>query len=143
MIKLGIQIKFESILMTWQKSKEIAMVTSARSEPGSKNNIDNINELFGSEPDCSTSTSTNSHHTISMDIEKIMKTTSQGRSILSLYENDSKLNEGSRSVVVDLVINYMIQNDIRMTVILAKKTAEAILKVFKTEFMVRIHFFVK
>lgn len=43
-----------------------------------------------------------------------------------------------RIIIVELATNYMLQNDIRMTVNLVENIAENIVRVFQTEFLVNI-----
>lgn len=132
-LKWGIQIKFEKVLMSWQNS--LTPFNNSEQEPNNNVKADKL------QIKPSISKSVNAHSQTAPNVKEILKSSSQGTSILSFYESNLKLNNGSRAIVVDLIINYMIQNDIRMNVVLAKRTAEGIVNVFKTEFLVRINIF--
>lgn len=56
--------------------------------------------------------------------------------IISYYKKYSKLNESMRSMVVEAVISYMINNNINMSTEVAKTIAEKIKLLFPTESLV-------
>ncbi|KAI8116607.1 hypothetical protein CVS40_11351 [Lucilia cuprina] len=118
-IKLGIQIKFENCLINWKNNRSAPAVCS---NPNI-NLMDSKNKMFNE----------NINSSKEIDIAEIMNATSQGRSVLDFFKNNLKLNDLSRAIVVDLTTNYLIQNDIPMTVNLASKIAESIVQVFQSE----------
>lgn len=73
------------------------------------------------------------------NLEKLLIESSQGRAILNLYQNENELNDGCRGVLLDLIINYLFENEIKMTVTLSKIIAEKIVEVFPTEVLVCVY----
>ncbi|XP_055906416.1 uncharacterized protein LOC129941736 [Eupeodes corollae] len=72
---------------------------------------------------------------VQIDVEQILKASFQGKSILNLYKSSQNLNVGSRTIIIDLIIKYMLQEEIRMTVGIAKQIADKIGNLFKTEYL--------
>lgn len=68
-----------------------------------------------------------------LDMVEILNKTAQGALILKKYEEVQIINDATRSILVELIINHMIQIDLRMTIDVAKKILEAIVEVFPSE----------
>lgn len=117
-IQIGIQIEFQMWLKSWQTST--LTTTDASSDQIQKNE---------------------SHQDTQFNIVKILKLSSQGRSILEIYNINQQLNDGSRSLLVELIVNYMIQNDMKMTIPIAEKIKDNILTIFPEENAVILFFF--
>lgn len=112
-LQLGLQFQFASWLKSWQSSE----LKNLNNDSLSCKALDNAALTF--------------------DVRNILKISSQGRKILDLYGNDTQLNDGSRAIIVELIVNYMVQNDIRMTTNVAQQIADEIIKVFPSELKVR------
>lgn len=115
-LQLGVQFHFESWLKSWQNSNSSA-------------------KKITSEPKDSFVSSCN-YSGVNFEIEHILKLSSQGRTILDLFTKNQQLNDGSRAIIVELVVNFMIQNEIKMTTDVAQKIADNIVKIFPSEFKV-------
>lgn len=70
-----------------------------------------------------------------INIENVLNSSSHGRSILELYKKNSDLNDGMRTVIVELIINHMLQYDLAMNTPIAKKISENICSLFPSELM--------
>lgn len=127
-IKLGIQILLQHELLNWQISEKSTVVFSCSE---SEENVQQGKEIKSAAPLKNLGETT-------IDVGKILNSSSQGRVIIQKYETTNSLNEGSRRIIVDLIINSMIQTDVRMTVILALKISQDIVKIFPSEFLVHI-----
>lgn len=125
-IKLGIQIKFENFLKTWQQSGTI--LKDSMLEQAGLNDVETLNK---------TETLFSTSKEMKLDIHKIIVNSSQGRTVLNMYKQSSTLNASARTIIVDLIINYMIQNDARMTVLNAQEISTDIIRLFPCENLVR------
>lgn len=112
--KLGVLIKLEYHLKNWQ-NQEKSTVSSESSK-----------------------TSTDISDGAQFDLFNILQSSHQGKSLIAQYEENKKFNDLSRQILVDLAVNHMIQNNIKMTVNVAEKIADEIVVQFPTEIKVII-----
>lgn len=127
---LGKLIKFEHHLKLWQ-IEEKSTVSSFQSVDA--NSLYTRNE---NENDRPAHKDESFEQLRKLDLKNILNHTSQGRSISENYRMFKTLTDGSRNILVDVIINYLIQNDIKMTVKLSENIADQIIQIFPTEYKV-------
>jgi len=74
---------------------------------------------------------------IGFDLNEILIKSTQGAMIIDYYYKQKKLNESSRSLLVEIIINDLIKKNRTMTIDLANSISNAIVKSFPTEIKVR------
>lgn len=99
---IGIQILFSHHLENWQKSM-------------SHNTTTNIT----TSPTTSTLPLKKSDNTINIKLNDILNSSTTGTMIIDYYKANNNLNDNIRSLLVDNVINYVIRNNLPMSVSLA------------------------
>ncbi|KAF0706912.1 Uncharacterized protein FWK35_00032358, partial [Aphis craccivora] len=70
---------------------------------------------------------------IGFDLNDILIKSTQGSMIIDYYYKQKKLNESSRSLLVEIIINDLIKKNRTMTIDLADNISNAIVKSFPTE----------
>lgn len=122
---IGIRIKFEKHLQEYQKNQ------------GQQQDISLlIPKLITETPVQNLIQSTNSSK-IGFDLSEILIKSTQGSMIVDYYYKQKKLNESSRSLLVEIIINDLIKKNRTMTIDLANSISNAIVKSFPTEIKVR------
>lgn len=71
------------------------------------------------------------------NIADILKSSPQGHLILEYYKKYNKLNDGIRTTLVDIVIGYIISNNIPMSVNVAESLSNQIVAMFSSEIKVK------
>lgn len=71
-------------------------------------------------------------------IDEILNSSPQGHLILEYYRKNNKLNDGIRTTLVDIVIRYIISNNIAMSVNVAESLSNQIVAMFSLEIKVKI-----
>jgi len=123
---LGIHIKFEKHLEEYQKNQEQQHnVSLLKSKIIAETPVQNL-----------TLTSTKPSE-IGFDLNEILIKSTQGALIIDYYYKQKKLNESSRSLLVEIIINDLIKKNRTMTIDLANSISNAIVKSFPTEIKVR------
>lgn len=123
---LGIHIKFEKHLEDYQKNQEQQHdVSLLKSKIIAETPVQNL-----------TLTSTKPSE-IGFDLNEILIKSTQGAMIIDYYYKQKKLNESSRSLLVEIIINDLIKKNRTMTIDLANSISNAIVKSFPTEIKVR------
>lgn len=148
-LPLGLAVKFEHKLLEWQNS--IASViaqnlspprTSAipRSAIQSEIPATTINSSLAETSAIATTSSpliTVDSFIYSqnnqIDVETIIKQTTYGIQIITQYEEERKMTDAQRNVIVNGIIDYIYSKNLKMTTALAKDIAEQIVGVFKFE----------
>lgn len=64
------------------------------------------------------------------------KKNNDGRLILKYYKTNSILNEYSRSILVDVIVQHLLENEITMSNVLAEAIASQVVNLFPTEIKV-------
>lgn len=59
-----------------------------------------------------------------------------GKLILDYYNNNGKLNDGSRSILMEIIIAYMIRHDKQMSIKVAQDISLQIVSAFPTKIKV-------
>lgn len=129
-IKLGICLRFKSNLKSWQRNciKENAtdkdlMTSKAENEIYSSRNTD----VLENKPE--------------INVTKILNSTPQGGSIFAIYSEKKMFTDATRYVLVDLIITYLHQNNIRMGVEICKNICEQLMQLFPSEINIKVSFF--
>ncbi|KAL5237576.1 hypothetical protein ACI65C_004986 [Semiaphis heraclei] len=118
---LGIHIKFEKYLEEYQKNQEQHNVSLLKSKIVAETPVQNLT-LQSTKPLES-----------GFDLNEILIKSTQGAMIIDYYHKQKKLNESSRSLLVEIIINDLIKKNRTMTIDLANSISNAIVKSFPTE----------
>lgn len=121
---LGILIKFEASLKLWQKS-----LPENSSENRSVNDScgPSTSSIIYSKPPMSNT---------SFCLETVLKENSQCAHVVDYYSLHNCLNDSCRAILVTAIINYIIKENIPMSIKLADVIADTIVTRFPTELKV-------
>lgn len=72
-------------------------------------------------------------------LSNILNSTTQGRQIQNLYKKTNELQEGSRNLLVDLIINYILSNEIDLPPKLMQDITTQITDMFPSEKAYEVH----
>jgi len=123
---LGINILFRHELEEWQKDGNYITLKN-----NSNQGIQNV-QLTSEK-----SSSMQSKLPCETKIEEILNSSPQGHLILEYYKQNNKFNDGIRTTLVDIVIGYIISNNIPMSVNVAESLSNQIVAMFSTEIKVK------
>lgn len=126
-LKMGKRIKFCQKLGQWQNSLKTAVRTmpaSGSSSMSSQNALPVTPVIIASK---------NMPHFM---LEDVLKMTNDGRLMLKYYAINANLNEPSRTLLVEIIIQHLLETDVCMSVTLADSISNQILKLFPTEIKV-------
>lgn len=122
---LGILIKFENHLETWQRSlqkKPTSQIDSALVFE-----VQNLQTFEKLKP-------TNSNPKMyDVHVHTILANSSKGKLLIDYYNTNLELNNTIRGTLVDLIIHDIISNNIPMSISLAESVAEQIAFMFPSE----------
>jgi len=124
---LGIYILFRHELEEWQKDRNNISLNN-----DSNQRIQNV-QLTSEK-----SLSMQSKLPCATKIDEILNSSPQGHLILEYYRKNNKLNDGIRTTLVDIVIGYIISNNIAMSVNVAESLSNQIVAMFSSEIKVKI-----
>jgi len=128
---LGISILFRHELEKWQKcSVNINENNSLKND--SNQRIQNV--PLTSEESLSRQSKLPS---IIIKVDEILNSSPQGHLIIDYYRKNNKLNDGIRTTLVDIVIGYIISNNIQMSVSVAESLSNQIVAMFSSEIKVK------
>ncbi|CAI6353215.1 unnamed protein product [Macrosiphum euphorbiae] len=119
---LGIYILFRHELEEWQKDGNYISLKN-----NSNQGIQNV-QLTSEK-----SSSMQSKLPCKTKIDEILNSSPQGHLILEYYKQNNKFNDGIRTTLVDIVIGYIISNNIPMSVNVAESLSNQIVAMFSTE----------
>lgn len=122
---LGIHIKFEKHLEEYQKNQE------------QRHNVSLLKSKIIAETPVQNLTLQSTPSESGFDLNEILIKSTQGVMIIDYYCKQKKLNESSRSLLVEIIINDLIKKNRTMTIDLANSISNAIVKSFPTEIKVR------
>lgn len=142
-IQLGLQFTFihfwSSKIVGNSLNNNAALINKASVQQNTNMSSHQIESVSSQQNDASSQQPENlQENLIDFDIETILKMSSQGKAIIEIYKKNGNFNDGTRIVIVELLINYMIQNNMQMSSNTAKRLAENVVKLFPTELMVCI-----
>ncbi|XP_050066645.1 uncharacterized protein LOC126555811 [Aphis gossypii] len=119
---LGIHIKFEKHLEEYQKNQGQQLdISILKPKLITETPVQNLT-LQNTKPPA-----------VGFDLNDILIKSTQGSMIIDYYYKQKKLNESSRSLLVEIIINDLIKKNRTMTIDLADNISNAIVKSFPTE----------
>jgi len=124
---LGINILFRHELEEWQKDRNNISLNNDSNQV-----IQNV-QLTSEK-----SLSMQSKLPCATKIDEILNSSPHGHLILEYYRKNNKLNDGIRTTLVDIVIGYIISNNIAMSVNVAESLSNQIVAMFSSEIKVKI-----
>lgn len=119
---IGVMATFEYNVKKWQTQEKTTVCSCQSSDLPESPNIIREKQDF--------------EELVEIKVIDILNKTSNGRTIIQQYKTFQKLPDGCRNILVDIIINYLIQNDIKMSVSLSEKIADQIIMIFPTEIKV-------
>lgn len=132
---LGIRVNFRWHIKQLQNSK-MENTEKVSKVPSAVTN-ENIGSDFSKPLPTKTLQTSESIKTI-QNIELILQQSVCGTEIINYYKENSTLTDSLRNKLVDKIIDYFINNDIKMQIPIAKDVAEKIVQLFPNESMVTI-----
>lgn len=128
----GIIFKFEDELTKWQTNGSITS--------NDHNNITNLGEivLCSSSKPIVEDSQKSPNIKYQLKANELLNSTTQGPLILNYYEKNSKLNDGIRLTLVDILIGHELSQKIAMSVTIAESIADQVVVMFKSEVKVII-----
>lgn len=149
-LPLGLAVKFEHKLVEWQNTtpSDIATTlspTGTSAIPSTVSQPEIPATAINSSPSETSAIATTSSPSIiynndsiisqnnQIDVETIIKQTTYGIQIITQYEEERKMTDAQRNVIVNGIIDYIYSKNLKMTTELAKNIAEQIVGVFKFE----------
>lgn len=123
---LGIYILFRHELEEWQKGRNNMSLKNH-----SNHGIHNV-QLTSEKP-----LSMQSKPPCAINIGEILNSSPQGHLILEYYRKNNKFNDGIRTALVDMVIGYIISNNIPMSVNVAESLSNQIVAMFSSAIKVK------
>lgn len=127
--KLSVLVKFEDFLMKWQEAQR----SSHHAESTVLINKGNFVERNKASNVLTDKENYMERSPILFNLNKVLTNSMRGRSILLSYQNNTFLTDAMRSIVLDLIINFLLQENIKMSVLLASQISFEIIKCFPTE----------
>lgn len=125
---VGTKVLFIHDLEKWQKENQLLNSEPAVKNTESLNNSDiasiNKNSIVLQKP------------LINLELAEILNSSTHGNMIVNYFKSNNKLNDSKRTMLVDLIINYVITSKISMSVNVADSIASQIESLFPIEIKV-------
>lgn len=116
---LGVQLKFEKELITWQQLQIQTDPTTILPEKDQKSKTLPVESTI--------------------KVFNVVKDSSNGKLVLDYFNVYKKLNDSIRCKLVDMIIHYIISSKMPMTIKLADSIADQIICMFSSEVKVPIN----
>lgn len=112
---LGVKIKFNHYVKEWRKKRQLQVPGSIITSPSVTSSYQQV---------------------LPFSVYEVLNKSSQGALITNYYKTNNNLNESCRNLMIDIIISYLVEHNISMTVNLADTIATTISETFISELKV-------